>query len=93
MNIIFMHHFHHFIPVDDLGEYQDQVEREIIFRFYDAVNSSSSLVLSKFRGSLDSVLSTLDDLLEDSVQDCATEVVPAPMAGPAAGSQDSSSTE
>ena len=94
MNIIFMYHFHHFIPVDDLGEYQDRVEREIISRFSDAVNSaSSSLVLSRFRDGLDSVLLTMEDLLEDDVQDCATEDVPAPMAGPAAGSQDSSSTE
>lgn len=94
INIVFMHHFQDLVLVDDLGEYQDRVEKEIISRFADVVEGScSSHVLSQFRDRLNSVLFTMEDLLEDGAQDCATGVAPAPMAGPTAGSQDGSSTE
>lgn len=94
INIVFMHHFQDLVLVDDLGEYQDRVEKEIISRFADVVEGScSSHVLSQFRDRLNSVLFTMEDLLEDDAQDCATGVAPAPMAGPTAGSQDGSSTE
>lgn len=66
INIAFMHHFQDLVLVDDLGEYQDRVEKEIISRFADVVESScSSHVLSQFRDRLNSVLFTMEELLED----------------------------
>lgn len=87
ISIVFMHHFHDLVPVNDLNEYQEQVEREIVSRFADVVEDSCpTLILSCFRERLNSVLLTMEGLLKDGVQDCAAEVAPAPMAGPAAGS-------